>query len=244
MIFVALIGMLQRKQESYSLKIFREEREQTLFVLFDISGSENFGNEVDNKLLIGTEIASILAFSALKNNDKIGLATFTDKIERYFKPQKGRKHILSMIRYLLMHKGGNEKTQIREALKYIQNTIKRRSIIILISDFLDDHYERTLINLNRYHEVILIRLYHPNELFQASSGTIPVIEIESGHRKWLNAGDIGYRKQLQANFAELDEKLLSLCKRNGIGYITINTQEDYIPALAQFFKKRNRNRKS
>ncbi|RMG24999.1 MAG: DUF58 domain-containing protein [Bacteroidetes bacterium] len=222
------------------IKQFREEREQTLFVLFDVSGSEDFGPGQENKLLIGTEIAAILAFSALKNNDKIGLLTFSDQVERFFKPQKGRKHVLKVVRTLLTHEHEHDQTNIQLALDYVKRTLKRHGILIVISDFLDQGFERSLIHLNKKHEVILIRLFHPNERFQMGAGTIPVLDIETGRRRWLNAGDIGYRKLLNENFEEIDQRLQRLCRRYRMGYIPVNTREDYFPVLERYFRQRNR----
>ena len=226
------------------IKQFREEREQTLFVLFDVSGSENFGPGEENKLIIGTEIAAILAFSALKNNDKIGLATFSDQIEKFYKPQKGRKHILTIVRGLLSHQRESDQTNLDLALDFVKHTLKRYGILIVISDFLDKGFERSLIQLNKKHEIILIRLYHPNELFQMGVGTIPVIDIETHRRRWLNAGDIGYRKLLNENFEKIDQRLQALCRRYRMGYISINTQKDYFPVLEKYFKRRIRDRSS
>lgn len=222
------------------IKKFREEREQTLFVLFDVSGSGDFGPQDENKRLIGMEIASIMAFSALKNNDKFGLATFSDRIEKFYKPNKGRKHILKIVRGVLTNTNKSEQTDINFALEFIKHTLKRRSILIIISDFLDEDYERTLVHLGRKHEVILIRLFHPNEVFQMGTGTIPVLEIESGRQTWLNAGNAAYRQQLNDNFMQVEKNLEALCKKNKMDMLSVNTQEDYIPVLENYFKKRNR----
>ncbi|MCB0838787.1 MAG: DUF58 domain-containing protein [Bacteroidetes bacterium] len=221
------------------IKEFKEEREQTLFVLFDVSGSGDFGPAEENKRLIGMELASVLSFSALKNNDKIGLATFSDQIEKYYKPYKGRKHILKIVRGVLTHQNKSEKTDINLALDFIKHTLRKRSILIIISDFLDEGYEKSLIQISQKHELILIRLFHPNEVFQVGTGTIPVIDIETNHQRWLNAGDVGYRRQLNESFDKIDENLHQLCKRNRIDYISVNTKEDYIPELEKFFKQRN-----
>lgn len=222
------------------IKQFREEREQTLFVLFDVSGSGDFGPAEENKRLIGMEIASILSFSALKNNDKIGLATFSDRLEKYYKPNKGRKHILKIVRGVLTHENKSEQTDINFALDFVKHTLRRRSILIIISDFLDEDYEKSLIQVSQKHEVILIRLFHPNEVFHMGTGTIPVIDIETNRQRWLNAGDVGYRKQLNESFSRIDQRLQDICKRNKIGYIPINTKKDYIPELEKYFRQRNR----
>ena len=220
------------------IKQFREERERTLFVLFDISGSENFGTEKENKLIIGTEIASILAFSALKNNDKIGMATFTDRIEQYFPAQKGRKHVLAIIRSLLTHKALNKNTNIAFALDFIRKTQKRKSIILIISDFLDTHYDLPLKHLAKKHEIILIRLFHPNEVLQESSGTIPVLDMESGKMVWINAGDSQYGKELRTQFERIDKNLMSLSHKFKMDYLAVNTHVDYFNVLENFFKNR------
>lgn len=224
------------------IKQFREEREQTLFVLFDVSGSEDFGPGRENKRLIGTEIAAILAFSALKNNDKIGLATFSDQVEQVFKPKKGRKHVLQIVRGLLNHEQAHRETRLAAALDFAKLVLHRHSILIVISDFLDADYERMLIHLNKKHEVVLIRLYHPNELFQMGAGTIPVVDIETRQQRWLNAGDIGYRKLLNENFEGIEQRLKTLCRSYRMGYVPVNTRQDYFPVLERYFKQRSRMR--
>lgn len=224
------------------IKKFREEREQTLFVLFDVSGSGDFGPTSENKRLIGMELASILAFSSLKNNDKFGLATFSDRIEKFYKPNKGRKHILKIVRGVLSHENKSEKTNIVFALDFLKHTLKRRSILIIISDFLDEGYEHSLVQISRKHEVILIRLFHPNEVFQVGSGTIPILDIETNTQRWVNVGNQTYRAKLHESFEEIEHSLKALCKRHRIDYISVNTQEPYIPVLEQYFRQRNHKR--
>lgn len=226
------------------IKTFREEREQTMFVLFDISGSEDFGRGNDKKLVVGTEIAAILSFSAMKNSDKIGLATFTDKIERYFAPKKGRKHILAIIRGLLQHKASSKGTDIANALDFIKKTMKRQSILIVISDFLGDDYEKSLKYLSRKHDVILIHLFNPQEVLKRGSGIIPVQDLESGRITWINSSNSGYGKTLRTKFQERQDALEKLSKRNKIDYLKIDTSRDHIQDLENFFRKRNARRKS
>lgn len=225
------------------IKQFREEREQTLFVLFDVSGSEDFGHDQENKLLIGTEIAAILSFSAMKNNDKIGLLTFSDKIERFFAPKKGRKHILSIIRGLLQSKAGSKLTDIKNGIDFVRKTMRRHSIVIIISDFLDDGYQRALIQLSRSHEVILIRLFNPDEVMKRGLGTIPVRDTETGRMVWLNAGDTGYRKTIAKKFEDIHTDLETLCNRNKMDLLQIDTSQEYIVQLEKFFRKRNARKK-
>jgi uncharacterized protein (DUF58 family) len=221
------------------IKTFREEREQTMFVLFDVSGSEDFGRGAENKLMVGTEIAAILAFSAMRNNDKIGLATFTDKIERFYAPKKGRQHILAIIRGLLQQKMDSKKTNIAYAVDWIQRTVKRKSVFIIVSDFLDDNYDRSLKHLSRRHEVILVRLFNPAEILGAGVGTIPVFDNESGRMIWLNAGDTGYRRTVGERFKAIASNLETLGKRHRMDFISIDTSKDYILELEKFFRRRN-----
>jgi uncharacterized protein (DUF58 family) len=221
------------------VKQFREEREQTLFVLFDISGSGDFGPSEENKRLVGMEIASVLAFSALKNNDKFGLAAFSDRIEQYYKPDKGRKHILKIITGVLAHPNRSEKTSILAALDFVRHTLRRRSILIVISDFLDQGFEAALIRLKRKHEVILIRLFHPNEVLEMDAGIVPVFDIESGQSRWVNTSGEQLQRRLREMFAETEQRLYDLAGRHKMGYLSINTREDYLPVLEAFFRKRN-----
>lgn len=224
--------------EAY-IKKFREEREQTLFVLFDVSGSEDFGAGESNKLKVGTEIAAIMAFSAMKNNDKIGLATFSDKIERFYVPQKGRQHILAIIKGLLVHKQSSLQTNIGFAVERVRRSLDRKGLFIIISDFLDDSYEKSLKRLAMRHEVILIRLYNPSEVLTGGFGTIPVVDAESGNMVWINTGDGGYREAMSKRFEAIGESLHSLSKRHRIDMLTLDTTDDYILQLEKFFRRRN-----
>ncbi len=225
------------------IKKFKEEREQTMFVLFDISGSEDFGHGDENKMQVGTEIAAIMAFSAMKNNDKIGLATFTDRIERFYAPRKGRGHVLAIMKGLMQHKMRSNKTNIGSAVDWVKKTMKRRSLFIIISDFLDDGYESSLKHLAQKHEVILIRLFNRNEVMAAGAGMVPVFDAESRTQTWINSGDGGFRKLVSRKFEELEYNLSKLGKSHRIDFLTIDTTEDYILSLEMFFRKRNARRK-
>lgn len=225
------------------IKKFKEEREQTMFVLFDISGSEDFGRGDHNKMQVGTEIAAILAFSAMKNNDKIGLATFTDRIERYYAPRKGRGHVLAIIKGLLQHKMRSNQTNIAAAVDWVKRTLKRKSLFIIISDFLDENYEVSLRHLAQKHEVILIRLFNKNEVMPAGAGMIPAFDAESGRQVWVNSGDGGFRKLVAKKFEEIGHRLRTLSKGHRIDFLSIDTTDDYVQSLESFFRKRNARKK-
>jgi uncharacterized protein (DUF58 family) len=225
------------------IKKFKEEREQTMFVLFDISGSEDFGRSNENKMQVGTEIAAIMAFSAMKNNDKIGLATFTDRIERFYAPAKGRSHVLAIMKGLMQHKMRSNQTNIAAAVDWVKKTMKRKSLFIIISDFLDEGYEASLRHLAQKHEVILIRLFNEHEVMPAGAGMVPVFDAESGTQVWVNSGDGGFRKLVSQKFEEISHNLKKLSSSHRIDFLTIDTTEDYILSLEMFFRKRNARRK-
>jgi uncharacterized protein (DUF58 family) len=225
------------------IKKFKEEREQTMFVLFDISGSEDFGHGAENKMQVGTELAAILAFSAMKNNDKIGLATFTDRIERYYTPRKGRSHVLAIMKGLMQHKMRSNKTNIAAAVDWVKKTMKRKCLFIIISDFLDEGYEGSLRHLAQRHEVILIRLFNHHEVMPAGAGMVPVLDTESGSQLWVNSGDGGFRRLVSRKFEAIAEGLSKLSKGHHIDFLSIDTTEDYILSLETFFRKRNGRRK-
>lgn len=227
------------------IKKFREEREQTLFILFDISGSQDFGPEDENKREIGTIATGILSFAALHNGDKIGLATFSEDIERYFKPAKGRKHILAMVSDLLTHRNSGYTTDLANALDFVKRVLRRKSVLIVVSDFLAEGYEPALQQLARKHDVHLLRLFHPNEMFHTSTGTVPVVSIETGRMVWINAGDGAYRDELNERFWEIDTRLRDFAQRNGIGYEYINAhakegeRQHYLAVLKRMFKRKS-----
>lgn len=231
------------------VKQFREEREQTLLILFDVSGSEDFGSGYENKLRMGTEIAAVMAFSAMKNNDKVGMLTFTDQIEEVFPPKKGKKHVLGFIRCLLSQKPKSRGTNLKYALDYVRRAYKKRSIIVLISDFLDEGYFRPLEHLAKKHDLVLIRLMHKREILDKGEGIMPITDAESGHVSWVHAGDSTYRNGLKQKFLSISKELDHFCLRNQVDFITLdssNNEKDnnyYIKALEKLFRRRNGRKK-
>ncbi len=225
-----------KAQKAY-IKVFREERELNVFVLFDVSGSEYFGPTEESKIQIGMELTTILAFSALKNNDKFGLATFSDQIEEYFKPMKGKKHTMAMISHLMSLKPKSKKTSIKTALEFLFKTQKKKSLVFIISDFIDEDYEENLKLLHKKHDISLIRLFHPNEILGQVPGIVPVLESESNQIHWIKPDKTNH---LGNYFGFLNDKLESFCKKYQIGYVNINTMEDYVPVLEKYFHKKSK----
>lgn len=225
------------------VKQFREEREQTLFVLFDVSGSEDFGTESTNKRKIGTEIAAIMTFSALTNQDKVGMATFSEDIETYIRPGKGRNHVMSMVHTLMQGSAQMTRTSMAPALTFVNRILKRPSIVVVLSDFLADDYEKGLVELARKHEVIMVRLFHQHELRLTGEGTLPMLDLESGRLHWMRLGRVEVENQIHAHFERLDHELKNLAYLHSMDYIAVNTAQPYFPVLEEFFRSRNQRRR-
>ncbi len=218
------------------VKVFREERELVLSILFDISGSNDFGQGRQSKRQVGTEIAAVLAFSALKNNDKIGLSTFTDQVEQYFPPQKGRKHILRLIRTLLTTAPQHKHTDLTSGVNFLMKVLKQQGIVVIISDFLDKGYKTALSRLNKKQEVILVHLFHPDETLPGISGTVPIRDLEKGKLSWVHIRPKQHKPTMQDFFHRNQKELKSFCGRNRIGYLAIDTTQDFVPVLAYYFR--------
>ena len=222
------------------IKIFEEERELTVFLLVDVSHSGHFGSFERFKTEIGAEIGAVLGFSAINNNDKIGVILFSDKVEKYIAPKKGKAHVLRVIRELLYHQPEGRGTSIKNALDFLLKVASRQSVVFLISDFQDDGYWRTLRIANRKHDVIGIQLYDPAEIEFPNFGLIKVYDPETEMESWIDTHS--YRERLlfrQASNARL-EHLKNESKRIKFDLISVSTTEDYVEPLMTFFKQREK----
>jgi uncharacterized protein (DUF58 family) len=220
------------------VKIFEEERELTVMLLVDVSGSNKFGTRKQLKMEMITEIAAVLAFSAIQNNDRVGVIFFSDRIEKFIPPKKGTTHILRIIRELIGFKPESQQTGIAEALKYLTNAIKKRSIAFVLSDFMDEGFEDALKIANKKHDLILIRIFDQRETEIPNVGMVRVKDAESGRLAWLDTGNALVRKNYTSWFNKMDIRLNDLFKRNGIDQTLIRTDEDYVKPLVNLFKKR------
>lgn len=230
-----------RFQHPY-VKIFEEEREMTVMLLIDVSASHDFGSGNLYKRDVMTELAATLAFSAIQNNDKIGVIFFSDKIEKFIPPQKGRKHILYIIRELIDFKPESNKTDIALALKYFTNIIKKRCTAFLISDLLDSKsFEDELVIANRKHDVIALRVYDKREAELPPVGLMKVKDAETGERMWIDTDDRRWRMLYKNLWDENRLKLQHLLMKAGVDAISIDVSEDdYIKALIGLFKQRGK----
>ena len=222
------------------VKRFVEERELTVMLLVDASGSGDFGSEGKFKRELAAELASVLSFSATTNKDKVGLMIFTDKIELYIPPRKGRRHVLRLIRELLAFEPENDGTDIKFALDTINQILKRRSIVFLVSDFLDepDSYRKALFMANRKHDVIAVDLNDPLETGIANVGLLALEDAESGELVWVDTSNPTWQRTFAEQTSHFNEAKNKVLANAGVDQIYINTDEDYVKALTLFFQKR------
>lgn len=222
------------------IKVFEEERELTVILMVDLSGSLMFGTLENTKQQIAAELSAILAFSALKNNDKVGLILFSDKIEKFVPPRKGKTHVLRIIRELLSFKPGGKATNLKSALEYLNSTIKKRSIVFLLSDFIDDGFEKILQIISKRHDLIGITISDRRENNIPSVGLIKLIDAETGNERWIDSSSAAVRKHLQAQSEIRRVKRKKMFLSNKIDSIEIKTGENYVTPLVNFFKMRER----
>lgn len=222
------------------VKIFEEERELTVILMVDLSGSLIFGSADKTKQQIAAEISAILAFSALKNNDKVGLILFTNKIEKFVPPRKGRKHVLRIIRDVLSFEPEGKSTNLKVALEYMNNAIKRRSIVFLLSDFIDSGYEKILRILGKRHDLIGMVLNDKREADIPNIGLVKFTDAETGNERWIDTGDRRTRFLFNKLREREKENLQSLFLSSRLDSVEIETGQNYIKPLVQFFKMRER----
>ncbi|HOL00823.1 MAG TPA: DUF58 domain-containing protein [Paludibacteraceae bacterium] len=220
------------------VKIFEEERELTVMLLIDVSGSSEFGSISRMKKDIITEIAATLAFSTIQNHDKIGVIFFSDKIEKFIPPKKGRKHVLYIIRELVDFEPESNKTNIAAALRYFTNAIKKRSTAFLISDFIAEDFENELTIANRKHEVIALQIYDIRETEIPNVGLIKLKDAETGDRVWLDTSDKYLRTFYKHKWEENQLKLERIFTKAKVDAVSISTSDDYVKALLKLFRMR------
>jgi uncharacterized protein (DUF58 family) len=222
------------------VKVFDEERELTVMLLMDVSASENFGTITQQKQDLATEICAVLAFSAIQNNDKVGVIFFSDKIEKFIPPKKGRSHILMIIRELIDFKPENKGTNVAEALKYFTSAIKKKCTAFIISDFMSPGFETELKIANKKHDIIALRLFDKHEEEFPDLGLIPVKDEETGEIFWVNTGDKAVRNAFKVDALKRNALLKEVFSRSGVDAADIGTHESYVKPLMTLFKKRER----
>jgi len=226
-----------RSQKPF-IKKFVEERELTVIFVVDGSRSLSFGTEDKMKSELAAELAALLAFSAVKNLDKVGLLIYTDKIEKYVPPKKGKSHVLRVVREVLFHRSESNKTDLRQALETVNNTIKRSAVIFLISDFLDEGYEKILKVLNQKHDLIAIHIIDPRERKIPACGWIEMEDAETDERLFVNTNDRRFRKQYEKTAGQKESQIDYLFKLLGIDSVKIESGQSYVRPLIKFFRLR------
>ncbi len=220
------------------IKVFEEERELTVMLLIDVSGSREFGTISKLKKNQITEIAAVLAFSAIQNNDKIGVIFFSDKIEKFIPPKKGKTHILHIIRELIDFKPESRKTDITNALRYLTNAIKKRCTAFVISDFMDEKFEDALKIANNKHDVMALKVFDAREKDLPSVGLIKFKDAETGEDIWIDTSDSKLRNQYAQYWRNKEAEHKDIFSRAGVDYGTVRTDEDYVKTLMNLFKRR------
>ncbi len=222
------------------IKVFEEERELTVMLLIDVSGSREFGSFEKMKKNIITEISAVLSFSAIQNNDKIGVIFFSNIIEKFIPPKKGKSHILRIIRELIDFQPKEKGTDITEAIRYLTNAIKKRCTAFIISDFMDENkeMEMALSIANNKHDIIALKIYDERETTLPSIGMIKLKDAETGSYVWVNSSSRKTRKIYSDWWIKHSGKLDLMFKKCGVDYASINTSEDYVKSLMSMFKKR------
>jgi len=219
-------------------KVFEEERELTVVLLVDVSASALFGTVHSTKRNLITEIGAVLTFSAINNDDKVGVIFFSDKIEKYIPPKKGKQHALYIVRELLTAQPKRTGTNINEALKLFSRSNRHRSIAFIMSDFIDEQYEDALRVMGSRHDVIGLKIYDKMDMQLPNVGLMEVEDLETGKTQWLDTSDALVRHSYQQNFMKHSESCKNIFKKSGADLLHLRTDEDYVKILQQFFLRR------
>jgi len=222
------------------VKIFEEERELTVYLLVDVSQSGNFGTINQFKSELAAELAAVLGFSAIKNQDKVGLILFSDEVEKYISPKKNKSHVLRVIREVLFNKPASSGTSIQAGIDFLMNVAKRKSVVFLISDFIDQGYWKSLKLANNKHDMIGIRISDPAEILVPDIGLIKVQDPETNKKIWVDVSSSKDRENLSKSVQEKWDIFEKECSRNQFDVINISTEKDYVNPLMNFFQKREK----
>jgi uncharacterized protein (DUF58 family) len=226
------------------VKTYREEKEQTVFFMLDVSASEDIGSPGKTKVDIGKEICGVLALSAVKESSHVGLICFSDRKERYIKPTKGHSQAYEIISAITSLKPQSLKTNLSKAIAFALNAIRRRSVIILISDFIDEGYFQNLKALARRHDLVIIHISDKRETKLPKLGIIPVVDKETQRTLWVNTSFGDFRKQISQHHELRKTELEKFCRKHEVNFISLDTDEEYVPKLLRLFKVRNKSMKS
>jgi uncharacterized protein (DUF58 family) len=226
------------------IKTFKEEKEQTVFFLLDVSGSQEIGSAGNRKLDVGKEICGVLTLSSIKEDSQVGLICFSDRNEKYVKPGKDIRHAFEMLKALFTLQPVSTRTSLSKAILFTMQIIKRRSVIILVSDFVDENYYHNLKALAKKHDLVAIHLTDRSETALPGLGITPLYDKEAKKTVWVNTSSSAFKRSLKKTYHENKQELEKICKQYDINYLEVNTNEDYLPKLIKLFKIRNRSLKA
>jgi uncharacterized protein (DUF58 family) len=220
------------------VKVFEEDRELTVILMVDISKSSLFGTSKQYKSELIAEISAVIAFSAINNNDKVGAILFTDKVEKYIPPKKGKSHILRIIREIIYYEASSNKTDLNKALIYLNNIQKKRAIVFMLSDFFSEPFEQALSIAQKRHDLIGLHIYDDWEKQLPDLGLICSRDPETGEERIIDSSSPKIKKIYEDNFENNLSSMKELFKKNKLDHLSINTNDDYVKILLQFFKRR------
>ncbi len=224
------------------VKVFEEEREMTVMLVVDVSASKNFGTRKQLKQDLLTELCAVLAFSAIQNNDKVGVIFYSDQLEKFIPPKKGKSHILMIIRELIHFQPEHKGTNLKGALDFFTSAIKKRSTAFIISDFMDEGFEDALKIANRKHDVVALQLSDIREQELPNVGIVQLLDAETGQRSWINTSRKKNRNTYKANALKRQDELQKLMRRSGVDHTQLLTHESYVQPLMNLFKRRGARR--
>lgn len=228
------------RQNKPFVKVYEEERELTVMLLVDVSGSRSFGAVGEAKMEKMAEIAATLAFSSIQNNDKVGMIMFSDKIEKFIPPKKGRKHILLLIREIINYQPENEGTDIDQALRFLTNAIKKRTAAFLISDLIDTHdYTQSLMIASRKHDLVTLQVYDKRDCEMPNVGLVKMRDLETGETAWIDTSSKSVRKTYAKAWYDRQQWISSVMTKSGVDMTAIATDEDFVKALLGMFRRRS-----
>lgn len=226
------------------IKTYREEKQQSVFLILDVSASQQIGGPNQQKLDIGREICGVLALSAVQQMSEVGLVCFSDMRELYLPPNTGLQHAYTLIKHLYNLKPKSPRTNISSGLKLALSILKKRSVIILVSDFIDTNYFRELKTMAKRHDLVVIQLYDKRDIGFPGLGIIPLLDKESQRVRWVNTSSPSFQERYGGRYDENRQELENLCRKFEANYVAIEATEDYVPQLIELFKLRKRTRKS
>ena len=228
------------RQNKPFVKVYEEERELTVMLLVDVSGSRSFGAVGEAKMEKMAEIAATLAFSSIQNNDKVGMIMFSDKIEKFIPPKKGKKHILLLIREIINYQPENEGTDIDQALRFLTNAIKKRTAAFLISDLIDTHdYTQSLMIASRKHDLVTLQVYDKRDCEMPNVGLVKMRDLETGETAWIDTSSKSVRKTYAKAWYDRQQWISSVMTKSGVDMTSIATDEDFVKALLGMFRRRS-----